>query len=112
MLDLTRTLAAGIAAIRKEHAVADDPATLTDDVLSQKLGLVLPPDVVTRFLAMLNGTAEFTATDKPADAERLDPATFAGDETIRRVTYSQTSNVQSLTVRGALDGGDSQRPGG
>ncbi len=102
MLDLTRTLAAGIAAIRKEHAIPGDPATLTDDVLTQKLGLVLPPDVVTRFLAMLNGTAEFTATAKPTDAQRLDPATFAGNEIVRRVTYSTTSKVQALTVRGAL----------
>ena len=64
-LALLKTLAEGIRAIRAEHAVPDDPGALSEEVLRQKLGLALPPDVVERFLAMMNGTAEFTAT-KPA----------------------------------------------
>ena len=35
---------------------------MSEEVLRQKLGLVLSPDVVERFLAMMNGTVEFTAT--------------------------------------------------
>ena len=46
----------GVRAIRTENAVPDDPGGLSDEILQQKLGLVLPPDVVERFLAMMNGT--------------------------------------------------------
>jgi ABC toxin-like protein/neuraminidase-like protein/virulence plasmid A protein len=57
---LIKTLADGIRAIRAEHAVPADPQAMTEQVLRQKLGLVLPLDVIERFLSMMNGTAEFT----------------------------------------------------
>lgn len=59
-LALLKTLAEGIRAIRAEHAVPD-AGVMSDEVLRQKLGLVLSPDVVARFLGMTNGTIEFTA---------------------------------------------------
>ena len=62
---------------------------MSEEVLRQKLGLALPPDVVERFLAMMNGTVEFTATKtgvQPAD--QLEPAGFADEPAIREVSYN------------------------
>ncbi|WP_448544495.1 neuraminidase-like domain-containing protein [Roseiflexus sp.] len=100
---LLKTLAEGIRAIRAEHAVPDDPSTLTDEVLQQKLGLVLPAGVVTTFLAMLNGTVEYTAVKSSvAQADSLPPAAFANHPVIRAVTYNATRQEQRLTFRGVL----------
>jgi hypothetical protein len=100
---LLKTLAEGIRAIRAEHAVPDDPSTLTDEVLQQKLGLVLPAGVVTTFLAMLNGTVEYTAVQSSvAQADSLPPAAFADQPAIRAVTYNATRQEQRLTFRGVL----------
>src|SRR6185436_18999174 len=54
-LALLKTLAEGIRAIRAEHAVPEDAGAMGDELLRQKLGMALAPDVVERFLAMLNG---------------------------------------------------------
>jgi len=100
---LLKTLAEGIRAIRAEHTVPDDPSTLTDEVLQQKLGLVLPAEVVTTFLAMLNGTVEYTAVKSSvAQADSLPPAAFADQPAIRAVTYNSTRQEQRLTFRGVL----------
>jgi len=100
---LLKTLAEGIRAIRAEHAVPDDPSTLTDEVLQQKLGLVLPAGVVTTFLAMVNGTVEYTAVKSSvAQADSLPPAAFANQPAIRAVTYNSTRQEQRLTFRGVL----------
>ncbi|GIX46749.1 MAG: hypothetical protein KatS3mg131_0960 [Candidatus Tectimicrobiota bacterium] len=102
-LALLKALAEGIRAIRVEHAVPDDPATLSNDILQQKLGLVLPPDVVTRFMAMLNGMAEFTAVKSGvAQADSLPLAAFAAPPAIREVAYNATRQEQRLTFRGVL----------
>ncbi len=102
-LALLKTLAEGVRAIRAEHAVPDDPGAMTEEVLRQKLGLVLPSDVVEPFLAMLNGTAEFTATKTGvALADKLQPAAFADEPVIREVRYNQARQEQKLTFRGVL----------
>jgi Neuraminidase-like domain/Salmonella virulence plasmid 28.1kDa A protein len=102
-LALVRAVGEGVRAIRAEHPEPDDPAELTEEVLRQKLGLVLPADVVDRFLGMMNGTAEFTATKTgvaPADA--LDPAGFEGEPAIVEISYHATREHQKLTYRGVL----------
>ncbi len=102
-LALLKALAEGIHAIRTEHAVPDDPGTLSEEVLRQKLGLVLPPDVVERFLAMMNGTVEFTATKAGvAPVDQLKPEEFTGEPTIREVRYNATREEQKLTFKGVL----------
>lgn len=103
-LALLKTLAESIRAIRAEHAVPDDPGALSEVMLRQKLGLVLPPDVVETFLAMINGTAEFTAT-KPGvkPVNKLDPKAFEDDERIRQLSYKEVPHKeQKLTWRGVL----------
>ncbi|WP_337287743.1 neuraminidase-like domain-containing protein [Candidatus Methylomirabilis sp.] len=103
-LALLKMLAEGVRAIRAEHAVPDDPGALSDEVLRQKLGLVLPPDVVERFLGMVNTTIEFTATKPGVNAvDKFSPSTFATEKRIREVSYKEVPHKeQKLTVRGVL----------
>ncbi len=102
-LALLKALAEGVRAIRTEHAVPEDPAALSDEVLRQKLGLVLPPDVVATFLAMLNGTAEFTAVKSGVvQGDSLPASVFADQPAIREVAYNATRGEQRLTFRGVL----------
>lgn len=99
----SKTLADGIRAIRTEHTVPADPGAMGEDALPQKLGLILPADVVQRFLAMLNGIAEFTATKSGVqEVDRLDPAAFADEPAIVQVSYNATRQEQKLTFRGVL----------
>jgi len=51
-------LADGVRAIRSEHAVPENAEGVTDEMLRQKLALLLSPEVVDRFLAMVKGEAE------------------------------------------------------
>jgi hypothetical protein len=103
-LALLKTLSEGVRAIRAEHAVPDDPGVMSEEVLRQKLGLALPSDVVERFLAMMNGTVEFTATKTGLDlANELKPAAFSDEERIRQLSYKEVPNKeQKLTLRGVL----------
>ena len=102
-LALLRTLAGGVRAIRAEHAVPDDPGAMSEEVLRQKLGLVLSPDVVERFLAMMNGTVEFTATKAiETSSSPLKPEGFTDEPAIREVRYNATRREQKLTFRGVL----------
>jgi len=100
---LLRTLGEGVRAIRAEHAVPDDPGSISDEALRQKLGLALPAEVVDELLAMLDGSVEFTATrDGVAPADRLWPEGFAGEAGVREVPYNEARQVQKLTFRGVL----------
>jgi hypothetical protein len=102
-LMLLRTIGEAVRGIRAEHAVPDDPGVLTEEVLRPKLGLVLPADVVDRFLGMMNGTAEFTATKDSVDpTDQLDPTRFSGEPAIVEVSYNATRQQQKLTFRGVL----------
>jgi hypothetical protein len=102
-LALMKTLAEGVRAIRKDHAVPDDPGAMGEDTLRQEMGLLFPPDVSQRFLAMLNGTAEFSATEKEVKKQdQLDPASFANLDCIRQASYNERTEEQKLTFRGVL----------
>jgi hypothetical protein len=67
-LAFLKSLSQGVQAICAEHALPDDPEALSEEVLRQKLGLALAPDVVERFLGMVNTRAEFTAIKSGANA--------------------------------------------
>jgi hypothetical protein len=102
-LVLMKTLAEGVRAIRAEHAVPEDAGSMSEEVLRQKLGLVLPPDVVERFLAMMNQTVEFTATRTGVDPEnQLNPEQFIDEPSICQLSYNATNQEQKLTFRGVL----------
>ncbi len=99
-LTLLKTLAEGIRAIRAEHAVPDDPGTMSDEVLRQKLGLILPAGTLAVFLAMMEGTAEFSVSRDNAD--QLHMADFSGESAIVRLTYNAVTREQALVFRGVL----------
>src|SRR5262249_10320358 len=102
-LALVKTLAGEIRRLRTEHAVPDDPATFTDEVLQQKLALVLSSDVAETFYAMWAGTKEFEAIypDPVASSNRLNPEMFATEPAIR-VSYDAVRQVQRLAFWGVL----------
>ncbi|HLN62155.1 MAG TPA: neuraminidase-like domain-containing protein [Symbiobacteriaceae bacterium] len=107
-LALLKTLSGGVRAIRAEHAVPADPGAMSDEVLRRKLGLVLPADVATRLLAMLNGSVEFTATNTGvAASDQLQLDWFKAPETadqpaIRTVHYNAARQEQTILFRGVL----------
>ena len=103
-LALVKTLAEGIRSIRDAHAVPPDPAAMDEETLRQKLGQILSVDVVERFLALMNGTAEFTATRTGVEpGDRLVPDVFADEERIRDLGYKEVPHKeQKLTLRGVL----------
>lgn len=102
-LALLKTLSDGVRAIRSDNAIPVDPGAMTEDMLRQKLGLVLPPEVVERFLAMMNGTAEFTATKSPVTlADRLKVEGFSDESAFRELVYNGARQEQKLTYRGVL----------
>jgi peptidoglycan hydrolase-like protein with peptidoglycan-binding domain len=103
-LALLKTLAEGVRAIQQvEHVIPEDPSTFSDEMLKQKLVLVLSADVAEQFLAMLNGTVEYTATKNGvAPANQLDPQVFVNTTVIRQVSYNEPRQEQKLTLIGVL----------
>ncbi|CAH1073230.1 neuraminidase-like domain-containing protein [Candidatus Nitrotoga sp. 1052] len=102
-LALLKMISEGIRVIRAEHTVPDDSGAMSEEMLRQKLGLALPSDVVERFLAMMNNTAEFTATKSPvAEADQLHATNFIGELAISQVDYNSSRQEQKLVFRGVL----------
>jgi hypothetical protein len=98
---MVATLATGIASIRAQQAVPADALSFTDDLLAQKVALVLPADAATTFMGMWNGTVQVTASLPAAPGAALDPATYRGEAAIT-VAYDAVRAQQSLTYRGVL----------
>ena len=97
---LLRTLAAGIYAIRTEHAVSTDSSAVSDELLRRELGLGLAPAVIEQFLAMVNGTAEFGVSKTGvAPAAQLSPDDFIDEPAVIEVRYNETLREQTLIVR-------------
>jgi hypothetical protein len=103
-LVLLRTLAEGVRAIREEHALPNDPSALSAEVLRQKMGLVLPPDVVERLWGMVSGTAQFTATRTGVEeGDKLEPELFPDEGWMRELKYRGAPyQEQKLTFQGVL----------
>jgi hypothetical protein len=101
ILSLVKNLATEIRRIHAEHAIPADAASVTDDVLRQKLTLVLPSDVIETFLGMWTGTIAYEATQKNVlSTDQLDPSTVS-DPAIR-LTYNSVRQEQRLILRGVL----------
>jgi hypothetical protein len=97
-----KTLATGLRSIRADQAVPSDASTLTDDLLQQKLSLVLPSEAVTTFMGMWNGTVEYNVVQHNVlPSDKLDPAALAATPAIT-VTYDPVLQAQRLTYRGFL----------
>ncbi|TMD58873.1 MAG: hypothetical protein E6I91_21250 [Chloroflexi bacterium] len=76
LLALVKALATSIRSIQAEHAVPADPATFTDDVLRQKLALVLSKDVAETFFAMWASTKEYESVSKTFFEKNLQKSTI------------------------------------
>jgi hypothetical protein len=103
LLALVQSLAAGLRPIATDHAVPSDPASLTDDLVRQTLGLVLPADVVEQFFGFWN-KRDFLATKANiAPAQQMDPAVYQVDAI--QVRYDVTRQEQRVTYKGTLSAG-------
>ena len=102
VLGLVKTLATEITRIHAEHPIPADAISVTDDMLRQKLALVLPADVAETFMAMWTGTIEYEvlSQEKVLPANKLDPNAIS-DSTIR-VAYDSVHQVQRLAFRGVV----------
>jgi len=101
VLGLIKTLATEIRRIQAGHAIPADAASLTDEILRQKLALVMPSDVVETFLGMWTGAIEYEVSQANVlSANKLDPTTIT--DSIVRVTYDQTRQTQRLILRAAV----------
>jgi hypothetical protein len=102
-LALVKTLTTEIRRIQTEHAVPADAATFSDDVLRQKLALVLPLDIAETFFAMWAGTKEYEVVypDPVPASDKLNPEAYATEPAVR-VSYDAVRQVQRLTFRGVL----------
>lgn len=95
---LVKSLAGDLGRIQTEQTVPD---SLTNDLLMQKLALVLTPDSLASFIGAITGTAETEVIRDVQLADRLDPKAFANERDIR-VSYNEISQQQHLVYRGLL----------
>ena len=76
-------------------------ATVTDDVLRQKLSLVLPADILDMFFGFWKDTVEFSAKKEQVKGnKRLDPVTYQVNSI--RVSYDATREWQYVVHVGIL----------
>jgi hypothetical protein len=100
-LSLMGSLRSEIERIKGANSPPDDPATLDDDTLRQKLALVLPASVADTFMGMWSGTIEYSAVpENVTPANALDPDSLT-DFPIS-VSYDATTQEQRLTFTGVL----------
>ncbi|MGB5714589.1 MAG: hypothetical protein WBM44_27200, partial [Waterburya sp.] len=101
VISLVRSLASEIRRIQTEHVVPADAASITDEVLRQKLALVMPAEVVDTFLGMWTGAIAYEANqENVSPGDELDPNTIS--EPAISVTYDSVRQVQRLTFQGVL----------
>jgi hypothetical protein len=104
LLLLVKTLAAGLRPIQAAHAMPSVAglASFSDDMLQQKLALVLATDAVTTFMGMWTGTVQYEAAQSGVPpASQLDPKAFASTPAIS-VKYDAAAQSQRLTFEGVL----------
>lgn len=101
-LGFVKTLGAGLRAIQAAQTPPTDPSGLTDEILQQKIALVLPADAAAMFMGLWTGTIKQTVTVPGVQpAAQLNPATFAAYPQMA-LRYDPVTQAQSLTYVGAL----------
>lgn len=102
LVSIYRTLNSGLRQIAIETAVPEDAGQLDDEFFRQRLGLVLPAEVVDTFFAMWTGTIQYEKTAQGVDPDdQLDPDAFV-DTTRIRVHHNGVNRQQTLVFRGVL----------
>jgi hypothetical protein len=101
-LGLVKSIAAGLRSIQTEQALPADLSSLTDELLQQRLALILTADAVTTFMGMWKGTMQYDAVQTGvAPASQLDPKVFAQTPAVT-LTYDAVLQAQKLSFRGTL----------
>ena len=102
LMQLVRSVANTIHQIQASNAVPTDPLTFTDQIITQKLALAFPSDVVQTFMGMWTGTITYAAVlPGVVSGDKLDPAALTQFPAIR-VAYDQVTQAQQLTYQGVL----------
>lgn len=100
-LNLVKTLSDGIIQIKLEHAIPDHSEDITDELALEKLGLVMPQDVVDVFSGYYNNTIEFSATmGNVTEGDKLNPAIYEVNNI--KVSYDSNRQLQLVTHTGIL----------
>ncbi|MGV3503016.1 MAG: neuraminidase-like domain-containing protein [Adhaeribacter sp.] len=96
-----RTLAASLGAIARDFALPDQPGSLSDEDLRQKMALVFAPEVVEKFMVFWQDSFAYTAV-KPEVPEdnQLDPNVYGHNGV--SVAYDEVRHLQQLTHVGVL----------
>jgi hypothetical protein len=103
VLRLVKMHAAGLRAIRAAYVMLSDGEleTFTNDMVEQRLGLVLPTAAVATFMGMWTGRMQYEAAQPGVTAaNQLDSKAFAG--TSISVAYDAAAQTQRLTSQGVL----------
>ncbi|MGK7913933.1 MAG: neuraminidase-like domain-containing protein [Prochloraceae cyanobacterium] len=101
LISLVKSLAIEIRRIQAEYAIPEDAINVTDEMLRQKLALVMSAEVVEEFLAMWTGTIEYEVSQENILPENKLDANAIADTTIR-VTYDSIHQLQWLAFRGVI----------
>lgn len=102
-LAFIRTVALALRAIESEQSLPGDAASVSDDALRQKLGLILAPNLVNALSGMLAGTVvTIVSRSGVAQGAALTLAQVGGEREIVAAAYDPVHKQQSLSVRGVL----------
>lgn len=102
LLGLVKSLASGVREVLAQQVIPNEPDAITNDVVREKISLVLPSDVVDTFLGFWADTKEFEAvTGDPVPANRrLDPTIYQVKGV--RVVYDAVREQQHVIHTGVL----------
>jgi Neuraminidase-like domain len=103
-MKLLKGISAEVTRIQLEHATPVSDAELdgfTSMILQQKLQLILPADVASRFVAMFDGTAEFEVQRKVTTGPALAEADFQNEPSVR-VRFDPVRKLQFVTFKGVV----------
>ena len=100
---LLETLKTGIQKIQTDYPIPTDPVLITDEMLREKLSLVLSPKEVDTFFGFWNDTLEFSAElENVSEDQKLSPSTYNTGQL--RVSYNKELKLQRVTHQGVLTG--------
>jgi len=98
---LVKALCTGVRQVLTQQVIPDDATAITNDLIHDKISLVLPADVVDAFMGFWADTKEFeTVTDVAAAAQKLDPTVYQVDRI--RVVYDAVRKQQRVIHSGVL----------
>lgn len=99
---LVAALSAQARQIEAEHAPPSEPAAISDEMVRQGLGLLLPAHAADVIFGMWNGTQIFEAQRVvPSGANPIDPAAIAVESSLS-VNFAAASRIERLSFRGVL----------